>query len=120
MTYAEMNRDHGLTDGYTIKPKTVTQKIRTVLIDKTALPAGSTLDTNIDGTLKQVNLSTGVSNLNGTISVTPSSMSSHFSVTGNSFITIQDMENMEVPATYSIIAGQTNGNFVIMEVIMTK
>jgi len=39
LTYADMGRDRGLTDGYKITPKAVTQEVIEVKIDKTTFLA---------------------------------------------------------------------------------
>jgi hypothetical protein len=47
-----------LVSGYAIAPKVQIQKIRELMIDRSALPADSKLEKNDDGTLKQINLNT--------------------------------------------------------------
>ncbi len=120
LTYEQADFDQKLVSGYAIAPKAQIQKIRELMIDKSTLPAGSTLEKNDDGTLKQINLNTGVNDLDGTISVAPAAYLSHFSITGTSFITVKNVENMAVPQTYNLVAWQTGWGFVIMSLTLTK
>lgn len=72
-------------------------------IDKTILPGTSYLEKNADGSLRALNLDTGVANLVSVVSVNYAQHTSYFSINAGRYLRIANFEKLAAPATYQVV-----------------